>query len=148
MFSPSCSQDFVLDSSTSGGQITFKAQLEFGTQKFVSFSEEHFLLTVLDKGNATSVETGDVVYVPSDSVSVAASTDTTTIPDRFASVIVDGAVAYVYQYRGEIQQYQVNFERFQQGIKNMQSLLVNKYEYVRSTMIQQPTGYFSSGALN
>ena len=71
-------KDFVLDSSTSGGQITFKAQLEFGTQKFVSFSEEHFLLTVLDKGNATAVETGDVVYVPSDAVSVAASTDTTT----------------------------------------------------------------------
>ena len=71
-------RDFVLDSSASGGQITFKAQLEFGTQKFVSFSEENFLLTVLDKGNATSIETGDVVYVPADAVSVAASTDTST----------------------------------------------------------------------
>jgi hypothetical protein len=74
--------------------------------------------------------------------------DTTTIPARFDPVIVDGATAFVYQYRGETTQYQLNFDRFEQGIKNMQSLLVNKYEYVRSTMIQQPTGYFSSGALN
>ena len=74
--------------------------------------------------------------------------DTTTIPARFDPVIIDGATAFVYQYRGETTQYQLNFSRFEQGIKNMQSLLVNKYEYVRSTMIQQPTGYFSSGALN
>jgi len=74
----------------------------------------------------------DYFTFPSD---LSASTDTTTIPDRFASVVVDGAVAYVYQYRGEIQQYQVNFERFQQGIKNMQTLVINKYDYVRSTLM-------------
>ena len=45
------------------------------------------------------------------------------------------ATAFVYQYRGETAQYQLNFARFEQGIKNMQSLLVNKYEYVRSTFI-------------
>tara|TARA_R110002167_G_scaffold124532_1_gene304019 strand:- start:208 stop:1149 length:942 start_codon:yes stop_codon:yes gene_type:complete len=66
--------------------------------------------------------------------------DTTTIPDRFAAVIVDGATALVYQYRGELQQYGINFERFEQGIKNMQSLLVNRFEYIRSTYIPS-TGY-------
>ena len=66
--------------------------------------------------------------------------DTTTIPDRFAPVIVDGAAAFVYQYRGETAQYQLNFARFEQGIKNMQSLLINKYEYVRSTVIIAPRG--------
>jgi len=60
---------------------------------------------------------------------------TTSIPDRFSPVIVDGATAYVYQYRGESQQYGINFARFEQGIKNMQTLLVNKFEYVRSTYI-------------
>ena len=73
--------------------------------------------------------------------------DTTTIPDRFAPTAIDGATAYVYQYRGEIEQYQLNFARFEQGIKNMQTLLVNKYEYVRSTVILKPTsmaGYFST----
>ena len=61
--------------------------------------------------------------------------DTTTIPDRFAPVIIDGATAFVYQYRGEMQQYQLNFARFEQGIKNMQTLLINKYEYCSSTVI-------------
>ena len=79
---------------------------------------------------------------------LSALTDTTTIPARFDPVIIDGATAFVYQYRGETTQYQLNFSRFEQGIKNMQSLLVNKYEYIRSTVIQQPTGYFSSGALS
>jgi hypothetical protein len=71
--------------------------------------------------------------------------DTTTIPDRFATVIVDGAAAFVYQYRGEVQQYGINFTRFEQGIKNMQTLLINKYEYIRSTyMPNNARGGFSS----
>ena len=63
------------------------------------------------------------------------ATDTTSIPARFDAVIIDGATAFVYQYRGETSQYQLNFARFEQGIKNMQTLLVNKFEYVRSTFI-------------
>ena len=86
----------------------------------------------------------DYFTFPSD---LSSQNDTTTIPDRFAPVIIDGATSYTYQYRGEIEQYQLNFARFEQGIKNMQTLLVNKYEYVRSTVILRPTsmaGYFST----
>ena len=78
---------------------------------------------------------------------MSAATDTTTIPDRFAAVIVDGATAFVYQYRGETNQYQLNFARFEQGIKNMQTLLVNRFEYVRSTFIPK-IGYTSSADLS
>ena len=80
----------------------------------------------------------DFYTFPSD---LSVHSDTTTVPERFAPVIIDGATAFVYQYRGELQQYQLNFERFEQGIKNMQSLLINKYEYVRSTHIERSTGY-------
>ena len=66
--------------------------------------------------------------------------DTTTIPDRFAPIIIDGATAFVYQYRGETQQYQLNMQRFEQGIKNMQTLLVNRFEYLRSTYIPRVNG--------
>ena len=86
----------------------------------------------------------DYFTFPSD---LSAHGDTTSIPDRFAPTVVDGATAYAYQYRGEIEQYQLNFARFEQGIKNMQTLLVNKYEYVRSTVILKPAtmaGYFST----
>jgi len=84
--------------------------------------------------------TFDYYTFPSD---LSAHGDTTTIPERFAPVIIDGATSFVYQYRGETQQYQLNFSRFEQGIKNMQSLLINKYDYVRSTMIVRSRG--SSG---
>lgn len=73
--------------------------------------------------------------------------DTTTIPDRFAPVIIDGATAFVYQYRGETQQYQLNMQRFEQGIKNMQTLLVNKFSYLRSTFIPR-TGVYNSGGVD
>ena len=68
--------------------------------------------------------------------------DTTSIPARFDPVIVDGATAFVYQYRGETQQYQLNFSRFEQGIKNMQTLLVNKFDYLRSTYIPRTSTSF------
>ena len=81
---------------------------------------------------------------------LSAQSDTPSIPDRFSPVIVDGATAFVYQYRGETSQYQLNFARFEQGIKNMQSLLVNKYEYVRSTVLVHPTvtsNYFATATV-
>ena len=78
---------------------------------------------------------------------MSAHSDTTTIPDRFAAVLVDGATAFVYQYRGETAQYQLNFQRFEQGIKNMQTLLVNRFEYVRSTFIPK-IGYTSTADLS
>jgi len=78
---------------------------------------------------------------------MSAHSDTTTIPDRFAAVIVDGATAFVYQYRGETAQYQLNFQRFEQGIKNMQTLLINRFEYIRSTFIPK-VGYTSSADLS
>ena len=74
---------------------------------------------------------------------LSAHVDTTSIPARFDSVVVDGATAFVYQYRGETQQYGINFGRFEQGIKNMQTLLVNKFDYLRSTFIPRSQGGFS-----
>ena len=73
---------------------------------------------------------------------------TTTVPDRFAAVIIDGATAFVYQYRGETQQYQLNMQRFEQGIKNMQTLLINRFDYIRSTYIPQSSGASNSATLN
>lgn len=63
------------------------------------------------------------------------ATDTPSIPERFRHVLVDGAVMYGFQYRGETQQYQLNQIRFEEGIKNMQSVLLNRYDYVRSTYV-------------
>jgi hypothetical protein len=64
-----------------------------------------------------------------------AATDVPTIPEQFRQVIIDGATAYSYQYRGEAQQYGLNFSRFEEGIKQMQTLLLNRADYIRSTYI-------------
>ena len=75
---------------------------------------------------------------------LSAQDDTTTIPSRFDAVIIDGATAFVYQYRGETQSYQLNMQRFEQGIKNMQTLLVNKFEYI-CVRLYTKTGVYNSG---
>ena len=67
--------------------------------------------------------------------------DVPTIPEQFRQVIVDGATAYSYQYRGEAQQYGINFARFEDGIKQMQTILLNRADYVRSTYIPYSQRY-------
>jgi len=71
-------RDFVATASTSGGTITFAAQLPFGTQRFVSFTESNFIVTVLDPGDAPDISTGDIVYVSEDAVEISSATDTTS----------------------------------------------------------------------
>ena len=75
---------------------------------------------------------------------LSAATDVPAIPEQFQQVIVDGATAYGYQYRGEAQQYQLNFARFEEGIKHMQSILLNRTEYVRSTFIERASSSASA----
>jgi len=81
---------------------------------------------------------------------LSATTDVPLIPEQFRQVIVDGATAYGYQYRGEAQQYGINFARFEDGIKQMQSLYLNSYDYIRSTYLPRSQRYgtsiFPSGA--
>ena len=144
----------TLTGCTRGANGTTAATHDTGTSvaQFDNGAVPRFIVRTLDNNfllfpfpNRAYTLKYDYFAFPTD---LSAQDSTTTIPARFDPVIIDGATAYVYQYRGETTQYQLNFSRFEQGIKNMQSLLVNKYEYVRSTMIQQPSGYFSSGALN
>ena len=74
-------------------------------------------------------------------LSVAA--DVPAIPELYRAVIADGATAYAYQYRGETDQYQLNWARFNEGISNMRSILTNRYEYVRSTVTGRSGSYQS-----
>lgn len=71
--------------------------------------------------------------------------DVPGIPERFAHVIVDGAMHYAYLFRGNTQDALVAKEKFEDGIKNMRSLLINRYDYVRSGMIIRSSGTGSLG---
>lgn len=72
---------------------------------------------------------------------LSAATDVPSVPDQYRQVIADGATAYAYQYRGEAQQYGINFARFEDGIKHMQTILLNRADYVRSTYIPHSQRY-------
>ena len=94
-------KDFVTDMSASGGNLTFSAQLPVGTQKFVSYTEENFLITVLDKGSSNVVQNGDIVYIDSRYVELESSVVTANevsagafriknLPSNYFGIISDG----------------------------------------------------------
>jgi len=63
------------------------------------------------------------------------ATDVPNIPERFRHVIVDGAMHYAYLFRSNSQDAVLAKQKFDEGIKDMRTLLINRTEYVRSTAI-------------
>jgi len=64
--------------------------------------------------------------------------DTCIIPDRFNTVIVDGAVMYLMRFRANEQGGAIHQQKFENGIDNMRRLLLDSPMYVTSTVL---TGY-------
>ena len=75
-----------------------------------------------------------------------AATDVPIIPEQFRQTLIDGATAYGYQYRGEKDQFSINWNRFEDGIKHMRIQLINNDEYIRSTVITRSGVSNASGA--
>lgn len=71
-------RDFVATGSSSGGSLTFAAQLPYGTQRFVTFTKENYVMTILSPGIGDEVyfNAGDIVYVKDEFVNIVNSTDT------------------------------------------------------------------------
>jgi hypothetical protein len=72
------------------------------------------------------------------------STDIPNIPEQFRNVIVDGAMHYVYLFRGNTQDAAMSQDKFIKGIGQMRSLYINRTDYVRTTYIERvpSTGNF------
>jgi len=68
-------------------------------------------------------------------VDMISATDVPIIPERFRHVVVDGAMYYAYLFRSNSQDAVILRDKFEDGIKQMRSMLVNRTEYVRSTAI-------------
>jgi len=79
-------------------------------------------------------------------VDMALHNDVPAIPERFRHVIVDGAMHYAYLFRGNTQDALVAKEKFEDGIKSMRSMLINRYSYLRSYLIPQNTGGGNRGS--
>ena len=61
--------------------------------------------------------------------------DVPNLPEQYRYVIIDGAMYYAYQFRGDLQAAQLALQKFEQGIKQLRSLHINRTEYLRDTRV-------------
>jgi hypothetical protein len=66
-----------------------------------------------------------------DPVELIEYTDIPTIPERFRHVIIDGAMYYAYMFRDNIEMAGMSQNKFENGIKQMRTILTNEYAYFR-----------------
>lgn len=74
-------------------------------------------------------------------IDLVSSTDVPNIPEQFRNVIVDGAMYYVYLFRGNSQDAQTTLDKFTKGIEQMRTIYINRTDYVRTTMIERRGSY-------
>lgn len=83
-------------------------------------------------------ENYEIVYeyyrIPVDLIS---ASDVPTVPEVFRHVINDGAMYYAYMFRSDLEAAQLSMQRFDAGLRNMRTVYINRYDYVRSTVIQR-----------
>jgi hypothetical protein len=83
-------------------------------------------------------QTYEVVYeyyrVPVDLLN---DTDVPAVPERFKHVLIDGAMYHAYMFRSNEQAANLAKNKFEEGIKRMRTMLVNRVSYMRSTAINQ-----------
>jgi hypothetical protein len=63
------------------------------------------------------------------------ASDTTTIPDDFERVIVDGALYYMYTFKDNMDNASAAYDVFQQGMKSLRTIYINTYDSIRDTRI-------------
>jgi len=51
------------------------------------------------------------------------------------TVIVDGALYHLYMFKDNLESAQAAFMSFEKGLKDLQTLYINNYEYVRDTRV-------------
>jgi len=68
-------------------------------------------------------------------VDMSLATDVPAIPEEYKHIVVDGAMYYVYIFRGDTQAAQLSQQKFTTGIKYMRSLNINRTEYIRDTRV-------------
>lgn len=62
--------------------------------------------------------------------------DTPTIPTQYDNVIVEGALYYLYMFRDNAESSNIAATVFEQGVKEMRTLLINKYARITDTRVR------------
>lgn len=83
-------------------------------------------------------ENYEIVYeyyrVPVDLID---ATDVPGVPEVFRHIVTDGAMYYAYLFRSDLEAADRVLAKFEQGIRDMRTIYINRYEYVRSTVIER-----------
>jgi|TARA_R110000868_G_scaffold25526_1_gene99604 hypothetical protein len=87
----------------------------------------------------------DYFTLPTD---LSAATDAPSLPEQFRTVIVEGAMYTAYMFRGETQEATIMKANFEEGIKNMRTLYINRYDYISSTLINRTTASLTNSRIN
>lgn len=74
-------------------------------------------------------------------------TDVPYVPERYKHVILDGAKYHAYMFRSNEQAAGIAKGKFDEGLKRMRTILINKYEYVTSTYRPQGAMFISGPRL-
>lgn len=99
------------------------------THVFRTPSQEFGLYPVPDKAYPLVYE---YYSLPADLVLYS---DVPSVPEQFRSVIVEGAMYHAFMFRGDNESAQLSLQKFNQGVKEMRSIYINRYEYLRDTRI-------------
>jgi hypothetical protein len=78
-------------------------------------------------------------------VDLSSATDVPSVPERFKQVILDGAMYHAYMFRSNEQAASLAKTKFDEGIKKMRILLINRYVYMQSTAITQSSAFSGFG---
>jgi len=61
--------------------------------------------------------------------------DVPSLPEQYRFAIVDGAMYYAYQFRGDTQAAGIALNKFEQQIKNLRSIYINRTPYIRDRRV-------------
>lgn len=79
-------------------------------------------------------ENYEIVYeyyrIPVDLIN---ATDVPFVPERYKQVVLDGTMYHAYMFRSNEQAANMAKGKFEEGIKRMRTILINKYVYMTST---------------
>tara|TARA_B110000908_G_scaffold171784_1_gene235889 strand:+ start:1323 stop:2048 length:726 start_codon:yes stop_codon:yes gene_type:complete len=71
--------------------------------------------------------------------------DVPDVPEAYRHILVDGAMYYVQIFRNDNESAKMSLDKFREGIANMRSIYINRYEYVRDTRTNNQ-GRFSTNS--
>ena len=81
-------------------------------------------------------------------VDLVAHGDEPTAPDAYRHIIVDGAMYHIQVFRNDNESAQMSLGKFNQGVKAMRAIYINRYEYVRDTRVARRSLTNSLGRLS